>query len=359
MSPRRPATPTGEQDPLQRTAHVSTPSRLTIRDVALAAGVSPATVSRALRGMDNVDLRTRERIVALARELNYTVSPAASRLATGRTGTIGIVTPFVGRWYFTEVFAGVEEGLKQYDVDLLLHVTESPERPEFPRAHIRMRRRVDGALVIGLTPDEDDMAGLAEMDEPVVLLGARAPGFASVTIDDRLGARCAVEHLVEQGHQRIALVTGRVLPTNILPENDRLAGYLDVMTAHGLPTPSELRVVGDFTTEGGERAMNELLALAPRPTAVFCMSDEMAYGAMRALRRSGVRAGGDRDGGEIAVIGFDGHDLADAFDLSTVSQPVRSLGRAAADLLMAQVLGSNDPPSVVLPTTLHVRGSTS
>jgi DNA-binding LacI/PurR family transcriptional regulator len=365
---RRPSSPEARQHPaasgLDRPASASPAgTRLTIRDVARAAGVSPATVSRALRGFGNVDEQTRKRIVALAHELNYAVSPAASRLATGRTGTIGIVTPYVGRWYFTEVFAGVEEGLKQHDVDLLLHVNESLDSPQMPRAHIRMRRRVDGALVIGLSPDDDDIAGLAAMDVPVVLLGAASSGFASVRIDDRAGARCAVEHLVQGGHERIGVITGRQLPTYILPENDRIAGYLDVMQAHGLPAPPELRAIGGFTTEGGDRAMTQLLALDDPPTAVFSMSDEMAYGALRALRRAGIRAGGDREAGEVALVGFDGHDLAEVFDLSTVSQPVRELGRAAAELLMAKVAGTADADapdngSLVLPTALVVRAST-
>ena len=336
-------------------------SRLTIRDVARAAGVSSATVSRALRGLDNVDEQTRRRIVELARSMNYTVSAAASRLATGRTGTIGIVTPYVGRWYFTEVFAGVEEGLKPFDVDLLLHVTSSFDQ-DTPSAHIRMRRRVDGALVLGMSPVPEDLAGLAAMGVPVVLLGARADGLSSVSIDDRAGARSAVEHLISLGHRRIALISGRRLPTPILPENDRLAGYFDAMHAHGLPVPDDQREIGEFSTEGGERAMTALLARSPRPTAVFCMSDEMAYGALKALRSAGLRAGGHADCAEIAVIGFDGHDLADIFELSTVSQPVRDLGRAAAELLMAAVNStapSGEPArEVTLPTTLVLRAST-
>jgi LacI family transcriptional regulator, repressor for deo operon, udp, cdd, tsx, nupC, and nupG len=329
--------------------------------VARVAGVSSATVSRALRGLDNVDEQTRERIVELARSMNYAVSPAASRLATGRTGTIGIVTPYVGRWYFTEVFAGVEEGLKAYDVDLLLHVTSSFDH-DSPSAHIRMRRRVDGALVLGMSPDQEDLAGLTAMDVPVVLLGARAEGLPSVSIDDRLGARTAVEHLISGGHRLIGLISGRRLPTPIPPENDRLAGYLDAMRAHALPVPDDLREVGEFSTEGGERAMTALLRRAHRPTAVFCMSDEMAYGALKALRAAGLRAGGDPDREQVAVVGFDGHDLADIFELSTVSQPVRALGRAAAELLMGVVntaAPSLSPAEVTLPTTLVVRPSST
>jgi DNA-binding LacI/PurR family transcriptional regulator len=330
----------------------------TIRDVALAAGVSTATVSRALRGLSNVNATTRDRIVGIARDMDFSVSRSASRLATGRTGTIGIITPYVGRWYFTEVFAGVEEGLKPYDVDLLLHTTEPSEASPVPEAHVRMRRRVDGVLVMGIEADREEIKALAELNVPVVLLGAQTPGAASVSIDDRLGSRSAVQHLAERGHERIGLITGRRLPTRFLPENDRLAGYLDVMADYGLAADPDLREIGLFTTRGGERAMRTLLGLTDRPTAVFCMSDEMAFGALRAMRQQGVVAGGDIAAGQIAVIGFDGHDLAEAFDLSTVSQPVRALGRAAAGMLMARIAGTAHPRVTIMPTELVPRGST-
>src|SRR5581483_1276875 len=127
---------------------------LTIRDVARAAGVSTATVSRALRGVGNVDPRTRTRVVAIAQEMKFSISPTASRLASGRTGAVGIVTPYVGRWYFTEVFAGLEAGLAQYDVELLLHATGMPGgQPHEVEAGVRMRRRVDGVIVLGLPPE--------------------------------------------------------------------------------------------------------------------------------------------------------------------------------------------------------------
>ncbi len=331
--------------------------RLTIRDVAVAAGVSTATVSRALRGLDNVDAATRDHVVRIARELDFSVSPAASRLATGRTGTIGIVTPFVGRWYFTELFAGIEEILKIHDVDLLLHSTE-PRDSGDPAAHVRLRRRVDGALVIGLAPDDAELAGLGALDVPVVLLGCHAPGLPSVRIDDVGGARTAVAHLVAGGHERIGLLSGRHLPTRFVPENDRLAGYLEVLHEHGLSTDPTLRQVGQFTFAGGQQAMAALLALDDRPSAVFCMSDEMGYGALTAMRAAGVRPGGDRKAGQIAVIGFDGHDLGEAFDLSTVVQPVSTLGRLAAQLLMDRIAGV-DAQGTVVPTRLLARGSTA
>ena len=331
---------------------------LTIRDIAQRAGVSSATVSRALRGHDNVDARTRERIVAIARELNYSVSPAASRLATGRSDTVGIVTPYVGRWYFTELFAGIEAALKPYDLDLLLHTTSEPiDGAGVADAHLRLRRRVDGAVVVGLAPDGREIEGLSRLDVPIVLIGSQVPGLASVSIDDRLGARTAVTHLADGGHERIALISGRRLPTGFVPENDRLAGYVEALRARGLPCDESLRAVGDFTTVGGERAMDELLGRRQRPTAVFCMSDEMAFGAVRALRRAGLRAGGDRAAGEIALVGFDDHDLAEVFDITTMAQPVRRLGTLAVGLLIDQLEQRGEPRAIVVPTELRVRAS--
>ncbi|MGX7677274.1 LacI family DNA-binding transcriptional regulator [Jatrophihabitans sp. DSM 45814] len=334
---------------------------LTIRDVALAAGVSTATVSRALRGLSNVDAGTRDRIVAIAREMNFSVSPAASRLATGRTGTIGIVTQFVGSWYFSEVFAGIEEALKPHDVDLLLHTTDPTDPSSGSATQTRMRRRIDGALVIGLAADSAEVQALSTLDLPLVLLGTSGADQSSVSIDDRDGARMAVNHLVDLGHERIGLISGRELPTQILPENYRLAGYLDVLTAKDLSTAHSLREIGLFTTPGGEHAMERLLKGRRPPTAVFCMSDEMAFGALRAITRAGLQAGGDVDAGEIAVIGFDNHDLSDLFGLSTVGQPVREIGRSAADLLMRYVTATAEaePEVRVIPTTLYARSTTA
>ena len=310
--------------------------------------------------MDNVDARTREHVVAVARSLNYTVSPTAQRLATGRTGTLGIVTPFVGRWYFTELFAGIESALKPYDLDLLVHTTEEPTgAAEVLDAHVRLRRRVDAAIVIGLSPDSREIEGLAGLDVPIVLIGSQVTGIGSVAIDDRAASRDAVEHLVAQGHSQIAVISGRPLPTGFVPENDRLAGYLDVLSSHGLSADTAMREVGDFTTAGGERAMAALLERRPRPTAVFSMSDEMAYGALRAMRRVGVSAGNDRSAGEVALIGFDDHDLAELFDLSTIAQPVRAIGEQAVELLVEQLLAGRSARAVRVATELVQRGSTS
>ena len=215
-------------------------------------------------------------------------------------------------------------------MDLLLHVTELPEQPAQPGAHVRMRRRVDGALVIGMPPEQDDLKGWSTLDVPVVLLGAQAAGLPSVSHRRSCrGADRAVEHLVDGGHRPDRADHGRPLPTLFVPENDRLAGYLDVLDAHGLPTDEALREPGEFDVRGGERAMDRAARRSPAPDCgvQHVRRDglrRVAGDATRRVRPVATRAR------EVAIIGFDGHDLADTFDLSTVAQPVRELGRTAA-----------------------------
>src|SRR5665213_1989599 len=253
---------------------------ITIRDVAREAGVSTATVSRALRGLPNVDPVTREHVRRVADRLDYVISPAASRLASGRAGSIAVITPF---------------------------------------------------------------------------LGPHSVGVSSVSIDDVEGGRMASQHLINLGHERIGLISGRPLPTPFFPENDRLAGYRQALEASGLSVEASLQVPGYFTIEGGEHAMTAQLAQRTPPTAVFAMSDEMAFGALRALRRHGIRPGLD-----IALVGFDGHEMCDMLDLTTVTQPAEELGSAAARCLLDLLDDPAREPEVLrLPTQLCVRGPTT
>jgi DNA-binding LacI/PurR family transcriptional regulator len=328
---------------------------MTIRDVAREAGVSTATVSRALRGLGNVDPATREHVLRVADRLDYVVSPGASGLASGRTGSVAVLTPTISRWYFGTVLGGVERVMREADVDLLLHtVGDDPTMSAPPVAERRLRRRVDGVLVLGLPVTSPDVVGLLRRRFPVTLIGARISGVSSVAIDDTQGARVATQHLVNLGHRRIAIIGGRPRTVRSLPEDSRMVGYLEVLHAAALPEDAQLQVPGYFTPAGGEEAMNALLALPEPPTAVFAMSDGMAFGAMRALRRHGLHAGTD-----VALVGFDGHDMADLMDLTTVSQPVEELGEEGAQQLLALLADpEREFEQRTLATTLKVRGST-
>lgn len=331
---------------------------ITIRDVAEAAGVSTATVSRALRGLPHVDAQTRARVEKVAREMDYVVSPSASRLASGRTGTVALIAPFLARWFFATVLSGVEGVLQNASIDLLVFEVGDPAVASRMPAERRLRGRVDGLLVVSLPSEESSVAEILGLGLPVSLIGASAPGVPSVSIDDVAAARTATQHLINIGHERIGIISGQPDPSGFTPANDRRRGYLEALSIAGFRADAALVEYGYFTVAGGEQAMTSLLARPHPPTAVFAVSDEMAFGAIRALQRHGLRPGID-----VAIVGIDGHDLAELLDLTTVAQPVRELGRMAAERLLNQLRvpaadRAAKAEATVVPTTLFVRGST-
>jgi DNA-binding LacI/PurR family transcriptional regulator len=328
---------------------------ITIKDVADAAGVSTATVSRALRGLPNVDATTRERIQRIATELDYVISPSASRLASGRTGSIAVITPHIARWYFSTVLSGVESVLQNAGMDLLLMSVSTPDGQHRLPPAPRLRRRVDGVLVIALPPQDPQLADILALGMPTSLIGLTMPSVPSVAIDDVLAGTIATQHLINLGHTRIGVINGAPIVSPYTAENDRYRGYEQAMVGAGLPIDPMLESYGYFTIAGGEQAMTALLTQKDPPSAVFAMSDEMAFGAMKALRAHGLTPGRD-----VSLVGVDGHDMAEFLDLTTVVQPVQDLGRIAAEALVLQLRSTSTPSdSIRLPTQLIVRGSTA
>lgn len=328
-----------------------------IEDVARQAGVSIATVSRALRGLPDVAATTRDRVLAAATELNYVASPFAARLASGRTTTVGLVVPFVNRWFFAEVISTVETALRHAGFDLLLYnLGDAAGRCRFFDV-MPMRKRVDGVLVASLVLDDGEFDALTELKRPVGLLGLDREGFLSTRIDDVASARTAVDHLIEAGHRRIGLIGGDTDdPMAFTPPLHRRDGYRDALQAVGVEVDPQLEHLGYFTVEGGREAARHLLALDDRPTAIFAESDEMAYGALREIRDSGLRVPDD-----VAVIGFDDQPLSELMDLSTIRQPVAEEALDITTRLLAMIADDTDEapihPAIVLPTELVVRGS--
>ena len=212
--------------------------------------------------------------------------------------------------------------------------------------------------VIGGEYRDAEFSALTELSRPVGLLGLQREGFLSACIDDIGSARTAVDHLLRLGHRRIALIGGDTDdPMAFTPPLHRRDGYRDALLAAGIEPDPALEHLGYFTVEGGCAATRHLLSLPERPTAIFAESDEMAYGALREIRRSGLRVPED-----IAVIGFDDQPLSDLMDLSTVRQPVADQALDIATRLLAVISDADiDPardPAVVLPTELVVRGTT-
>ncbi len=330
---------------------------ITIRDVAAAAGVSTATVSRALRGLPNVDEQTRLRVQATAAQLDYVISPSASRLASGRTGSVAVLMPYISRWFFSTVLSGIESVFQSAGMDLLLMSVGDPQA-RHPHASLgpRLRRRVDGVLVVSMRPDDPQLDDVLGLGLPTCLIGTQRPEVPAVRIDDVEAGRIATRHLINLGHRRIGVIAGTASYPTFTAESDRMQGFHEVMKDEGIALHPMLESYGHFTIAGGEQAMTGLLAARERPTAVFAMSDEMAFGAMRAMRRHGLVPGRD-----IALIGIDGHDMSEYLELTTVAQPVFGLGRLAAEALIDQIRrdGIGGGQAVVVPTHLIVRGSTT
>lgn len=324
-----------------------------ILDVAARARVSPATVSRALRGLPHVSEETRRRVRQAAQDLNYVASPAGTGLASGRTMTVGLVVPLGARWFFAHIIAAAEGVLQANGYDVTLYNLNEDARRRHFFEHLPSRRKVDGLIVAALPLGEDEADRLHSLRVPIVLANIHHDEFPCVRIDDRAGARLAGQHLADLGHESACMISA-------LEDADagfaggplRRAGFNDALGLSGLDRHA---VAGAWGVEGGARAMRSLLARATRPTAVFAEYDELAFGALMALREEGLSVPGD-----VSVVGFDDHDLARVVDLTTVRQPVAEQGALAAERLLAMLRGEDiGRGHIVLPTELVVRGSTA
>jgi LacI family transcriptional regulator, repressor for deo operon, udp, cdd, tsx, nupC, and nupG len=329
----------------------------TIKDVAEAAGVSIATVSRALHGLPRVSEATRQRVLAAAADLHYVASPSATSLVSGQTRAIGVVAPFVNRWFFAAIVHSAEERLRRAGYDLLLYSlgTNAEERRRAFSGTL-LRKRVDAVLVLALEPTAEEVATLSAAGGPVAIVGRTVPGWASVRIDDQAAARCAVRHLLDLGHRRIGFIGGPADdPLHSQAPGDRLIGYRSELATAGVVADPALEAVGGFTVRGGFGAAERLLALGEPPTAMFAASDEMAMGAMQAIRRAGLRVPED-----VSLVGIDDHEMAELVELTTVAQPVAAQGVLAAEMILTALAEpERPPPAVTVPTTLVVRGTTA
>lgn len=338
-------------------------SRPTLEAVAAHAGVSRATVSRVVNGGPGVRDQVREKVQRSVEELGYVPNSAARSLVTRRTGAVAVViaepeTRVFSDPFFAQQLRGISRELSAHDTQLLLMLLE--QRQDYTRiGRYLSGGHVDGALMFSLHSD-DPLPGMAAASGLPTVFGGRPgwpgaekdPDLLYVDTDNRGGARQAVEHLLEGGRRRIAVITGPLDQTSAL---DRLHGYQDALDAAG--AGAGMAAHGGFTAEGGERAMRELLERRPHLDAVFAGSDLMASGALRALRAAGRRVPED-----VAVVGYDDLEPAAWSDppLTTVRQDVEGMGRMMAELLLRRLARAGDSPApapVVTPARLVVRAS--
>jgi DNA-binding LacI/PurR family transcriptional regulator len=308
-----------------------------IKEVASRAGLSVATVSRALSGKSNVSPRSRQLARQAAQELGFVPSYHASSLASGRNHNIGLLVPNVHRWYFSAVLEGVSGALLDAGYDLTLYnVGDQPERRSSVLSDFLLRKRLDAVIAVALVLSEDEIQQLLAVHRPIVGIGGTLSGASTIRIDDERLARLATDHLIRLGHTRIAHMTGDAeLNRDFKLPGIRRRGYEAAMKAAGLAVRPEWQVAADFTIQGAYAAARHLLGTAAEaPTAVFAASDEMAVGTILAARDFGLQVPQD-----LSVVGMDGHELGETFGLTTINQDPRGQGRLAARTALALLDG--------------------
>jgi LacI family transcriptional regulator, repressor for deo operon, udp, cdd, tsx, nupC, and nupG len=331
-------------------------TRATLKDVAIAVGVSPATVSRALSDSELVAEPTRSRIRETAARLNYRPNVSARNLRTQRSMAVLMVVRDVGNPFYLEILKGVESTARAAGYAVLMGNTENNAERETEYFNMLRDGHADGMILItGKLPQDPGIAALvADLPIVVALEQIEGAGFPHVMIDNVAAARTAVEHLVELGHHRIAHVAG---PIPELMATRRSQGYREAMAQAGLDVPAGYELVGDYLLGTGMRLCAELMDRPDTPTAIFVANDEMAFGVIAELRRRGLSVPED-----VSVVGFDDLFLSQAFHppLTTVSQPRGAIGQQAMRLLLEVLAGKRLPGHMLeMPTRLEIRGSTA
>ncbi|MET9714935.1 LacI family DNA-binding transcriptional regulator [Streptomyces rochei] len=338
--------------------------RPTLEQVAARAGVGRGTVSRVINGSPRVSDATRAAVEAAVAELGYVPNTAARALAANRTDAIALVVPepetrFFAEPYFSDMLKGVGAELSETEMQLLL-IFAGSDRERRRLAQYLAAHRVDGVLLVSVHADDPLPDMLSQLEIPAVISGPRsaAETLASVDSDNFGGARSAVEHLLSRGRRSIAHITGRL---DVYGAQRRVDGYRAALRDAGHEVDEQLIEAGDFTEEGGRRAMAELLRRRPDLDAVFAGSDVTAAGARQVLREAGRRIPDD-----VALVGYDDSAIARHMEppLTSVRQPIEEMGRAMIDLLLNEIADRRpaasrglDRHQVVLATELVERAS--
>lgn len=327
--------------------------RASMREVAELAEVAISSVSRVLSEHPDVSAEMRERVLTAVRQLEYEPDFLAQSLRRGATLSVGYVVGDISNPLIATITSGAESILRGAGYSMLLMNSEND--PELDAAHIRFfqARRVDG-MILSLASERRaaTLEVLAQVDVPIILIDRDVPGDLQASMvrnDHREGMRAAVGHLLDQGHRRIALITGAL---DLWPVRERIAGMAEAVAARGRPDET-VSLVGSLSAEHGERSTEQLLAMHPRPTAIVAGGNQVLAGCVRALTRHGIRIPDD-----MSLITCDEVDLSELHSppIASVSRDTLLLGRTAAELMLERLNGG-EPRTVLLPTTYTPRPS--
>lgn len=333
--------------------------RVSIKDIAKAAGVSHSTVSRALSDSPLVKAETQARIQRLAREMGYAPNAIARSLVTRQTRTVGVVVTTIADPFVAEVVQGVEDTAQENNYSIILASSASEPERELAAVEMLRAKRVDALIVTSSRVGALYLEHLERIGVPVVLVNNHNKQSGrytfSVGVDNQHGGYLATSHLIERGHRRIGYISG---PVERSDSAERQAGYCQALDEADIPFDPSLVIPGNGRLDGGERALSALVDLVERPTAVFCYNDMTAIGMISAARKVGLSAPDD-----LAVVGFDDIPMAARFcpPLTTIAQPQHDMGRRAMDMALA-LMTANDPnmflSNIIIEGKLIVRETT-
>lgn len=329
---------------------------VTIADVARLAGVGRGTVSRVLNDRANVDPATRARVLSAIKALDFVPSQTARNLSLGRTRTMAVILPFLTRPSAVERLRGIELTLASAGYDLIVYNIETAERRDSVFGDLPRPERVDGLIIVSLSPHVAELERLERSGLPTVLVDAHHRSLPRVVADDVLGGRLATQHLIGLGHRRIAFI-GDIprTPLAFTSSRLRLTGVRRALASAGLRMPASLVAIGDHSRRRASELATRMLTSNHPPTAIVCASDTQAAGVLEAAGHLGLTVPGD-----LSVTGYDDLELADHLGLTTIHQPLFESGvRAVQRLLRVIDGGPPEPPREVQDISLIVRRSTA
>lgn len=331
---------------------------ITIKDLAKTLNISVSTVSRALRDTYDVNQQTREKVIELAKELNYKPNFNATGLAKGSTHNLGIMLPYITNYYFSTVITGIQEVAYDAGYNITLYVTNDSAERELQILEDLTISNLDGLLICASSNSDyaehyqniiDDGISIVFFDRIIDTIDT-----SKVMQDDYNGAFEAVEHLINQGYKKIAHIAG---PKDLSFTEKRLSGYIDALKKHLLPVNEEWIIHSEFSQESGEKDTEKLIKLKEIPDAIFAVNDRKAVGAIQALKKNGINVGKD-----IGVIGFTNDPMSSIISptLSTVAEPAYEIGRLSCELLIKHITKTHfHAVEEILPGKLIVRESTT
>ncbi len=325
---------------------------VTLKDVCKKTGFSTATVSRVLNGSPLVTEDTKRRVLAVVEDLGYQPSHTARMLKLKRTDMLAVVFPPLDVGFFTEVLRGIDAATSEHNYHMMTAFSHGPEDERKLINRVIRERRADALILMNLTLPENYLRGLARYGMPITLIDrpmARSK-MASVSLDNRTGARAATVHLLDHGHRNIAFITG---PKGTYDADERLAAFRETMQERNCPVDRQLIWPGRFTEPSGREALARWLdGGGDLPDAIFAANDAMAIGALGVLRERGYDVPRDT-----ALVGFDDIESARYLGITTVHVPMRELGAKSAQVAIQQVTRHQTGIAHRLPTELVVRAS--